>query len=84
MKISAATIDRILADTRKKYRIKVRSTTKSETLLKKSIPVRIFADWDEKVPGFFEVDLISHDEGQQEGILTRVLTLPISVLPGMR
>jgi len=39
-KISAATIDRMLADTRKRYRIKGRSTTKPGTLLKKSIPIR--------------------------------------------
>ena len=35
-KISAATIDRLLSDTRKRYRIKGRSTTKPGTLLKKS------------------------------------------------
>jgi len=66
-KISAATIDRLLADTRKKGRIKGRSTTKPGTLLKKSIPIRTFADWDEKVPGFFEVDLVSHDGGAARG-----------------
>ena len=66
-KISAATIDRLLADTRKRYRIKGRSTTKPGTLLKKSIPIRTFADWDEKVPGFFEVDLVSHDGGAVRG-----------------
>lgn len=66
-KISAATIDRLLADTRKKCRIKGRSTTKPGTLLKKSIPIRTFADWDEKVPGFFEVDLVSHDGGAVRG-----------------
>jgi len=66
-KISAATIDRLLSDTRKRYRIKGRSTTKPGTLLKKSIPIRTFADWDEKVPGFFEVDLVSHDGGAVRG-----------------
>jgi hypothetical protein len=65
--ISAATIDRMLADTRKKYRIKGRSTTKPGTLLEKSISIRTFADWDEKVPGFFEVDLVSHDGGAVRG-----------------
>ena len=65
--ISTATIDRMLADTRKKYRIKGRSTTKPGTLLKKSISIRTFADWDEKVPGFFEVDLVSHDGGAVRG-----------------
>ena len=66
-KISAATIDRLLSDTRKRYRIKGRSTTRPGSLLKKSIPIRTFADWDEKVPGFFEVDLVSHDGGAVRG-----------------
>jgi hypothetical protein len=66
-KISPASIDRLLAKERKKYRIKGRSTTRPGTLLKKSIPIRTFADWDEKVPGFFEVDLVSHDGGAARG-----------------
>jgi len=66
-KISAATIDRLLADTRKRYRIKGRSTTRPGTLLKKSIAIRTFADWDEAKPGFFEVDLVSHDGGAVKG-----------------
>ena len=66
-KVSAATIDRMLTETRKRYRIKGRSTTRPGSLLKKSIPIRTFADWDEKVPGFFEVDLVSHDGGAVRG-----------------
>jgi len=66
-KVSAATIDRMLAETRKRYRIKGRSTTRPGSLLKKSIPIRTFADWDEKVPGFFEVDLVSHDGSAVRG-----------------
>jgi len=66
-KISAATIDRLLADTRKRYRIKGRSTTRPGTLLKKSIPIKTFADGDEAKPGFFEVDLVSHDGGAARG-----------------
>ena len=46
LKISAATIDRLLYSTRKRYGIKGRSTTRPVTLLKKSIPIRTFADWD--------------------------------------
>jgi hypothetical protein len=67
LKISAATINKLLSDTRKRYRIKGRSTARPGTLLKKSIPIRTFADWDEKVPGFFEVDLVSHDGGATKG-----------------
>ena len=66
-KISAATIDRLLSETRKKYRIKGRSTTRPGTLLKKTIPIRTFADGDEAKPGFFEVDLVSHDGGAVRG-----------------
>jgi hypothetical protein len=65
--ISAATIDRLLTNTRKKYQIKGRSTTRPGSLLKKSIPIRTFADWDEARPGFFEVDLVSHDGGATRG-----------------
>lgn len=66
-KISAATIDRLLTDTRKRFRIKGRSTTRPGSLLKKSIPIRTFADWDEAKPGFFEADLVSHDGGAVRG-----------------
>jgi hypothetical protein len=66
-KISAATIDRLLTDTKKRFRIKGRSTTRPGSLLKKSIPIRTFADWDEAKPGFFEVDLVSHDGGATRG-----------------
>lgn len=65
--ISAATIDRLLADIRKKQQIKGRSTTRPGSLLKKNIPVRTFSEWDNTRPGFFEVDLVSHDGGNSRG-----------------
>jgi len=66
-KIRASSIDRLLADTRKRYQLKGRSTTKPGTLLKKAIPIKTFADWDEAKPGFFEVDLVSHEGGAVRG-----------------
>jgi len=65
--ISAATIDRLLADIRKKQQIKGKSTTRPGSLLKKSIPIRTFSQWEEDEPGFFEVDLVSHDGGNLRG-----------------
>lgn len=59
-KVSAATIDRLLAPARKEISLKGRSTTKPGTLLKHQIPIRTFADWDQEVPGFLEVDLVAH------------------------
>ena len=65
--MSAATIDRRLAPERKKYAVKGRSRTKPGSLLKSQIPVRTWADWDDAVPGFVEIDLVSHDGGNAAG-----------------
>jgi hypothetical protein len=67
MKVSPATIDRLLAPERKKAQLKGRSTTKPGTLLKRQIEIRTFSDWDESKPGFVEVDLVAHDGGSSSG-----------------
>ena len=61
--MSAATIDRRLAPERKRHELKGRSRTKPGSLLKSQIPVRTWADWDDAVPGFVEIDLVAHDGG---------------------
>lgn len=63
LRISAATIDRLLATTKRQIQLKSRCTTHPGTLLKYHIPVRTFADWNEQQPGFCEVDLVAHDGG---------------------
>lgn len=73
--MSAATIDRRLAPERKKHQLKGRSRTKPGTLLKSQIPVRTWADWDDAVPGFVEVDLVSHDGGDAAGEHAWTLTV---------
>ena len=65
--MSAATIDRRLADERAKYTIKGRVGTKPGSLLKSQIPVRTWADWDDAVPGFVEIDTVFHDGGHRGG-----------------
>lgn len=57
--IGSATIDRMLSHVKKSYHLKGRSTTKPGTLLRASIPVKIFSDWDETTPGYFETDLVA-------------------------
>ena len=54
--ISPATIDQILKPWRSRSG---RGTTKRGFLLKHQVPVRTFADWEEKRPGFFEADLVT-------------------------
>jgi len=59
LKISSASIDRCLRPVRIKSPHGL-STTKPGSLLKKSIAVRTFTEWDEEQPGFMEIDLVAH------------------------
>lgn len=72
--ISPATIDRVLAPARRTMQIKGRSHTKAGTLLKHQIPIRVFFDWNERLPGFFEVDTVAHDGGSASGEYLFTLT----------
>jgi len=63
MRMSAATIDRLLRPERQKYQLKGRTHTRPGTLLKHQIPMRTFNEWDEAQPGFLEMDLVGHDGG---------------------
>jgi hypothetical protein len=55
--MSAATINRRLAGERAKMVLRGRSHTKPGSLLKSQIPIRTWANWDDAVPGFVEIDL---------------------------
>ncbi|MBG0787245.1 MAG: DDE-type integrase/transposase/recombinase [Anaerolineaceae bacterium] len=59
LSMSRATIDRCLKAARYEHK-KGLSTTKPGTLLKKSIEVRTWQDWDDEQPGFMEIDLVAH------------------------
>lgn len=67
IKISPATIDRLLKTHKKRPVGKGKSYTKPGTLLKTQIPVRTFADWEENKVGFFEIDLVGHEGGNARG-----------------
>ncbi len=60
LRLSPATADRLLKRERARTRPHGRTVTKPGTLLRQSIAVRTFADWDEAKPGFTEVDLVAH------------------------
>ncbi|MDR0474611.1 MAG: hypothetical protein LBH43_13185 [Treponema sp.] len=61
--ISRAAVERLLAEERKKHKLKGKSTAAKGALLKNQIPVRRFWAWDDKQPGFCEIDTVSHDGG---------------------
>jgi hypothetical protein len=74
--LSPATADRLLRRARKAGEPHGKSTTKAGTLLKRQIPVRTFADWNDAAPGFVEADLVAHCGEHTEGafLCTLVLT----------
>ena len=75
LRISAATVDRLLQPERRKQQLRRRSHTKPGTLLKHQIPIRTFAEWDEQQPGFAEIDLVAHDGGLAVGDYCQTLDL---------
>jgi hypothetical protein len=75
VKMSAATIDRRLAGERAKMMPRGRSHTKPGSLLKSQIPIRTWADWDDAVPGFVEIDLVGHEGGNSSGEFCFTLTV---------
>lgn len=74
LKMSRATIDRCLKPARFEEKRQGLSTTKPGTLLKKAIPIRTFADWDDARPGFVEIDLVAHCGDSVEGQFLNTLT----------
>ena len=49
--MSSATIDRALAPERRRLQVKGRQGTKPGSILKRQIPIRTFAQWDDARPG---------------------------------
>jgi Integrase core domain len=64
--VSAATIDRLLAAVRSNtsYRKKRKTATKPS----KEIPVRTFADYGDPLPGYLEIDFVSHGGTSMQGV----------------
>jgi hypothetical protein len=66
--MSAATIDRRLRparvglETRKQI-----SHTRPGSMLKSSIPMKTWHEWDESEPGFVQIDLVGHEGGDNNG-----------------
>jgi hypothetical protein len=73
--MSAATMDRRLAPDRAAMTLRGRSHTKPGPALKDAIPIRTWAQWDDPVPGFVEIDLVGHEGGNAAGELAYTLTV---------
>jgi hypothetical protein len=75
LKVSPSTIDRLLKPLKNKLLLKGKSLTTPGPLLKNQIPVRTYFKWDERKPGFFELDTVSHCGVSTSGEFCRTLTL---------
>ncbi len=71
-RISPSTMDRFRR-TERRPTARHRGGTKPGTLLKSQIKVRTFADWDDKRPGFEEIDLVQHEGGNSSGFFACTL-----------
>ncbi len=57
LSVSPATIDRLLAPVRSNA--STRKKRRTSTKPSKQVPVRTFADWDEPLPGYLEIDFVA-------------------------
>jgi hypothetical protein len=62
--ISAATIDRLLADVREQaFGGQRKRAGGVGNAIRRAVPVRTFADWHDPPPGYLEIDLVEHCGG---------------------
>ena len=73
--VSAATIDRLLVVPRTKGNGRGARRVGAVSAIRRSIPVRTFADWKEPPPGYVEADLVSHSGPNASGSFAQTLTI---------
>ena len=73
--MSAATIDRVLRDVRDAAGVRKRRNAPPSAAIRRSVPVRTFADWNDPPPGFVEADLVAHCGPSAKGSYVQTLTL---------
>ncbi len=75
LRMSAATIDRLLAEPRERVTGTRRRRGVGATLLRRIIPIRTFGDWKDPDPGYMEADLVAHCGGSMAGSVVHRLVL---------
>src|SRR5215217_3318475 len=73
--LSPATADRLLAPARRAAAPRGIATTKPGALLKRQVPLRTSAGWDDAAPGYLEADLVAHCGAQASGAFLHTLVL---------
>ena len=76
LQVSAATIDRVLAAARLHIDGQRKRRRGVGAAIRRSIPMRTFADWRDPPPGFFEIDMVEHCGGvKTDGDFVHMLTM---------
>lgn len=73
--ISAATIDRALAEVRGQPGRKSGRRSAPSAAVRRSVPVRTFSDWQDPPPGFVEADLVAHSGPSASGSFVQTLVM---------
>jgi hypothetical protein len=63
--VSPATIDRLLAPVRKPSSGRTKRSRRTKP--SQQVPVRTFADWTDPLPGYLEIDFVSHGGSSMQG-----------------
>ena len=75
LRVSAATIDRLLADVRAMAGLGRRRPAGFGSSVRRSVPVRTFNDWGSPDPGFVEVDFVAHGGTTVSGAYAQTMVL---------
>ena len=73
--ISAATIDRLLADTKIAAAGGKRRRVGFYSAIRREVPIRTFNDWQDPPPGFCEIDMVAHGGISFAGSFIQTLTM---------
>ena len=73
--VSAATIDRLLVDTKIAAAGGRRRRVGFYSAIRREVPIRTFNDWNDPPPGFCEVDMVAHGGTSVAGSFIQTLTM---------
>ena len=73
--VSAATIDRMLADARLMAAGGRRRRVGFYSAIRREVPIRTFNDWGDPLPGFCEIDMVAHGGTSVAGSFIQTLTM---------
>ncbi len=73
--VSAATIDRLLADTKIAAAGGKRRRVGFYSAIRREVPIRTFNDWQDPPPGFCEIDMVAHGGTSVAGSFIQTLTM---------